>query len=32
MKDRSLRKTDPPPAGKGKAAQRSIFQKLAPLE
>ena len=28
MKDRSLRKTDPPPAGKGKA-QRSIFQKLA---
>ena len=29
MKDRSLRKTDPPPAGKGKAAQRSIFQKLA---
>ena len=29
MKDHSLRKTDPPPAGKGKAAQRSIFQKLA---
>ena len=28
MKNRSLRKTDPPPAGKGKA-QRSIFQKLA---
>ena len=28
MKDRSLRKTAPPPAGKGKA-QRSIFQKLA---
>ena len=29
MKNLSLRKTDPPPAGKGKAAQRSIFQKLA---
>ena len=29
MKHLSLRKTDPPPAGKGKAAQRSIFQKLA---
>ena len=28
MKHLSLRKTDPPPAGKGKA-QRSIFQKLA---
>ena len=28
MKNLSLRKTDPPPAGKGKA-QRSIFQKLA---
>ena len=28
MKKHSLRKTDPPPAGKGKA-QRSIFQKLA---
>ena len=29
MKNLSLRKTDPPPAGKGKAAQRSIFPKLA---
>lgn len=29
MKHLSLRKTDPPPAGKGKKAQRSIFQKLA---
>ena len=29
MKNLSLRKTDPPPAGEGKAAQRSIFQRLA---
>ena len=29
MKDRSLRKTDPPPAGKKGKANRSLFQKLA---
>ena len=29
MKKHSLRKSDPPPAAKGNAAQRNIFQKLA---
>ena len=29
MKDRSLRKTEPPPAGNRKGAQNNIFQKMA---